>query len=332
MNSKYIIVCIDNDSEILNKLEKKITNIIDSNYVVLTYTTAEEALLESFKNIASGHEILMTILSNDLPNISGEEFLINFYKNSPFTKNVLFNLNLDVTALSNIINNASIYRLIEKSLDKFDFELMILETIKIYDQERRLRDYQNVLEDAVDKRTKELKDTNVKLHLLATTDSLTGVKNRRSFFDSSDSMIPYIRREKQTLGVLMIDIDKFKNINDTYGHATGDEALKYVSKELFKIVRKSDIFGRIGGEEFATTLPHTSFEGTMLVAEKMRESIEKLSFKSDDNTKIDLRVSIGVSMLKDSDINLEDVLHRADLSLYKAKESGRNRVCFIEDK
>jgi len=332
MNSKYIIVCIDSDSDILEKLEKKITNIIDSNYVVYTYTTADEALIDSFKNIASGHEILMTILSNDLPNVTGEEFLINFYRNSPYTKNVLFNLDLDVNKISNIINNASIYRLIEKDLDKFNFELMILETIKIYDQERRLRDYQNVLEDAVDKRTKELKDTNVKLHLLATTDSLTGVKNRRSFFDSSDSMIPYIRREKQTLGVLMIDIDKFKSINDTYGHALGDEALKLVSKELFKVVRKSDIFGRIGGEEFATTLPHTSLEGTILVAEKMRDIIEKLNFTTNNGQSVPLRVSIGVSMLTDVDQTLEDVLHRADLALYKAKESGRNQVCYIENK
>ncbi|HIP55572.1 MAG TPA: GGDEF domain-containing protein [Arcobacter sp.] len=332
MNSKYIIVCIDSDIEILNKLEQKITTIIDNNYVVYTYTTAEEALLESFKNIAKGYEILMTILSDDLPNITGEEFLLNFYKNSPYTKNVLFNLDLDVNKIANIVNNASIFRIIEKNLDKFNFELMILETIKVYDQERRLRDYQNVLEDAVDKRTKELKDTNVKLHLLATTDSLTGVKNRRSYFDSSDSMIPHIRREKQDLGVLMIDIDKFKSINDTHGHATGDEALKIVANELIKVVRKSDIFGRIGGEEFATTLPHTSLEGTMLVAEKMRTIIEKIDFASDDGSLIKLRVSIGVSMLEDEDNTLEDLLHRADLALYKAKESGRNQVCYLENK
>ena len=331
MNSRYIIVCIDNDSAVLNKLESKISKIIDSNYKVNTYTTADEALLHSFENIANGHEILMTICSYDLPNITGEKFIIEFYKNSPYSKNVIFNKDLDLDILSNIVNNASLYRIIEKDLDKCNFELMILETIKVYDQERRLREYQNILEDAVDKRTKELKDTNIKLHLLATTDSLTGVKNRRSFFDSSDSMIPYIRREKQSMGVLMIDIDKFKSINDTYGHAFGDDALKIVSAELHKIVRKSDIFGRIGGEEFAVTLPHTSLEGTMLVAEKMRSSIEKLDFKNDDGEAILLRVSIGVAMLSDDDKTLEDVLQKADDALYKAKESGRNQVVHIKD-
>jgi len=128
----------------------------------------------------------------------------------------------------------------------------------------------------------------------------------------------------------MIDIDKFKAINDTYGHALGDEALKLVSKALFKVVRKSDIFGRIGGEEFSATLPHTSLEGTMLVAEKMREIVEGLHFKSKDDVLIPLRVSIGVSMLIDEDKTLEDILHRADLALYKAKESGRNQVCYLE--
>ena len=331
MNAKYIIVCIDNDTNILNKLEEKITKIIDSNYEVLTYTTAEEALLSSYENIANGLEILMTISSYELVNMSGEEFIINFYKNSPYTKNILFDLNLSVDILSRIINQASLYRIIEKNLEQFNFELMILETIKIYDQERRLREYQAVLEDAVDKRTKDLKDINIRLHLLATTDSLTNIKNRRSFFDSSEPMIPYIRREKQELGILMIDIDKFKNINDTYGHAMGDKALLLVSNTLNSIVRKSDILGRIGGEEFAVSLPNTTLEGTKLVAEKMRKNIEELNFIDEDNH-IPLRISIGIAMLNNNDSNLEDILHRADNSLYKAKQSGRNKVVYIENK
>lgn len=331
MNSKYIIVCIDSDNTILNRLEEKITRIIDSNYVVNTYTTAEEALLHSFENIANGHEVLMTISSYELPNITGEEFIIDFYKNSPYSKNVIFDLNLNVKIVANIINNASLYRVIKKDLEKYNFELMILETIKMYDQERRLREYQNILEDAVDKRTKELKDTNVKLHLLATTDSLTGARNRRSFFDSSNSMIPYIRREKQNLGILMIDIDKFKSINDIHGHASGDEALKMVSNEIEKIVRKSDIFGRIGGEEFSTALPNTSLEGTLLVANKMRESIENLECKSLKGDLIPLRISIGVAMLIDEDNTLDDILQRADEALYKAKKTGRNRVVYIKN-
>jgi diguanylate cyclase (GGDEF)-like protein len=326
MDSKYIIVCIDSDIKILNKLEEKITRIIDSNYVVQTYTTAEEALTHSFENIANGHKILMTISNYELANMNAEEFIINLHKNSPYTKNILFELDLTLESVSNIINNASLYRIIEKNLNKYDFELIILDTIKVYDSERRVREYQNILEDAVEKRTKDLKDINVKLHILATTDSLTGIKNRRSFFDSSEPMIPYIRRENQSLAVLAIDIDKFKNINDTYGHSTGDDALVLVSKTISAILRKSDIFGRLGGEEFAVSLPNTSFEGAKMVAEKMRESIENLEFNSRQNDKVAIRISIGVAMLNKDDNNLEDLLQRADEALYKAKDKGRNQV------
>jgi diguanylate cyclase (GGDEF)-like protein len=326
MDSKYIIVCIDSDITILNKLEEKITRIIDSNYVVHTYTTAEEALTHSFENIANGHEILMTISNYTLANMNAEEFIIHLYKNSPYTKNILFEPDLSLKSVTNIINNASLYKVIEKNLNKYDFELIILDTIKVYDSERRVREYQNILEDAVEKRTKDLKDINVKLHILATTDSLTGIKNRRSFFDSSEPMIPYIRREKQNLALLAIDIDKFKAVNDTYGHATGDDALQLVSSTIADILRKSDIFGRLGGEEFAVSLPNTSLDGAKMAAEKMRESIDNLEFYTKKNEKVKLTISIGIAMLSYDDNSLEDVLQKADEALYRAKNTGRNKV------
>jgi len=204
---------------------------------------------------------------------------------------------------------------------------MVLDAIKIYDSERRVRDYQAILEDAVEKRTKDLKDTNVKLHILATTDSLTGIKNRRSFFESSEPMMPYIKREGQQLAILAIDIDKFKAINDTYGHIKGDEALILVTKTISQTLRKSDIFGRLGGEEFAVTLPNTSLDGATFVAEKMREAIENLNFKSNDSSHIKITISIGITSMTQNDENLEDMLVRADEALYKAKGNGRNQVC-----
>jgi len=327
--SKSIIMCIDSSDEILTKLEDKISRIIDSNYIVYTYKTAEEALMHSFENIANGNNILMTISSYSFSTKADERFLIDFYKHSPYTKNILFSDNLNTQIIANIINESSIYRIIPKELDLYDFELMILDTIKVFDQERRLREYQNILEDAVDKRTRELKDINIRLQVLATTDSLTGIKNRRSFFDSSKSMVPYCKREGKSLGFLMIDIDHFKSINDTYGHSTGDEALKLIARTLNTIVRKSDILGRIGGEEFAVALPNTQEEGVLLVANKIRLAIENLFFTTGDNKQIDLRVSVGVSMLKHSDEDIDDIRNRADMALYKAKELGRNQVQII---
>ena len=286
--------------------------------------------MHSFENIVDGNNILMTISSYNFSTKADERFLIDFYKHSPYTKNILFADNLNTQIISTMINESSLHRIIPKELDVYDFELMVLDTIKIHDQERRLRDYQNILEEAVDKRTRELKDINVKLQVLATTDSLTNIKNRRSFFDSSEPMVPYCKREKKEIGFLMIDIDHFKLINDTYGHSTGDEALKLIAKTLSTIVRKSDILGRIGGEEFAVSLPNTNKSGILLVANKIREAIENLIFTDSNDTLINLRVSIGAAILKEEDNNIDDIRNRADDALYNAKEAGRNQIKFID--
>jgi diguanylate cyclase (GGDEF)-like protein len=139
-------------------------------------------------------------------------------------------------------------------------------------------------------------------------------------------MIPYIKREKQPLVVLAIDIDKFKTINDTHGHHTGDVVLVEVTKTISHILRKSDIFGRIGGEEFAILLPNTSIDGAKLVAEKMRETIESLKLFSGENIPIPVTISIGISDMNYNDNCTEDILLRADEALYKAKGNGRNQV------
>lgn len=329
MNSKHIIMCIDNNKDILDKLKVKITKIIDSNYLVYTYTSPEEALVHAFENIAEGNDILMTISSYDFSSKGSERFIIDFYKHSPYTKNVLFSTNLNTQIIADIINESSIHRIIPKDLDIYDFELMILDTIKIHDHERRLREYQAILEEAVDKRTKELKDINIKLQVLATTDSLTGIKNRRAYFDSSEPMISFSRREEKKLGILMVDIDKFKDINDNYGHDVGDKALVLIVNTMNTILRKSDIIGRIGGEEFAISLPNTTKDGILLVSEKIRSSIEKILF-IDNDIEIPLRVSIGCTILKDGDKTIDDILHRSDEALYNAKQAGRNQIKFLK--
>ncbi len=328
---KYIIACIDKDVEILDELYNKLSRIVDSDYVIESYINAEQALIGCFNNIIAGNEILITINGNNTSQVSYDEFLLELYKNSPNTKNIVFKESLCLESLENIINNATIYKIIPRKLKKVDFELIVLEAIKINAQERRLKDYQRVLEDAVDKRTKELNNINVKLNVLATIDSLSGVKNRRSFFESCSPMISYNRREKKQLATLMIDIDKFKLINDSYGHKTGDNVIKLMAKSTEAILRKSDVFGRLGGEEFAAVLPSTSLRGALIVAENIRKEMEALEYKTAKKQLVKFTVSIGVSMLCSTDNDLETVLHKADLALYEAKKLGRNRVEVYEE-
>jgi diguanylate cyclase (GGDEF)-like protein len=124
---------------------------------------------------------------------------------------------------------------------------------------------------------------------------------------------------------LVIDADKFKNINDTYGHAIGDRCLQEIIKRTQPLLRKSDMLARYGGEEFVVIMPETDTKGAMKVAEKIRQTIEKIEFLYKEDT-VRLTVSIGVSCIKEGDKSPMDLFGRADMAVYKAKENGRNQV------
>ncbi len=328
---KYIIVCINNNVEILDSLYNKISRIVDSDYVIESYINAQQALVGCLNNIIAGNEVLITINGSNTSKLKCEEFILELHKNSPNTKNIVFKDVMSLDCVEKIINNASIYKIIPNELKKIDFELIVLEAIKLNAQERRLKEYQEVLEAAVDKRTKELNNINVKLNVLATTDSLCGIKNRRSFFESSGPIISYNRRERKPLAALMIDIDRFKIINDTHGHAVGDDILRLMSQKTEVNLRKSDVFGRLGGEEFGAILPNTSEQGALKAAENIRQEIENLEYVSKNNKSIKFTISVGVATLDSQDISLEVLLHRADVALYNAKHNGRNKVVLFKE-
>ncbi len=164
-----------------------------------------------------------------------------------------------------------------------------------------------------------------KLKEISITDSLTKTYNRRYFFEAAHTLVLISKREKSEVSFLMIDIDYFKNVNDTYGHQVGDYILVWLAKEIKSMVRESDIFARLGGEEFALLLHNTSLKGAKIIAEKIRSTIEKMEF--DDNYISDgITVSIGCSALSNRLTTLEELYQDADKKLYIAKELGRNRV------
>lgn len=153
--AKYVIACIENDVQVLDELYNKISRIVDSDYIVESYVNAEQALIGCYNYIISGNEILITVLGNDTSNMKPESFITELHRNSPNTKNIIFNDVVDVQSLEKIINNASVYQMIPRRFDRVDFELIILEAIKLNAQERRLKDYQKVLESAVEKKELE---------------------------------------------------------------------------------------------------------------------------------------------------------------------------------
>lgn len=158
---------------------------------------------------------------------------------------------------------------------------------------------------------------------LSRTDSLTKIYNRRAFFDSSEKFFRLARRKALPLSLILIDIDNFKQVNDTYGHMIGDEILKFLVEQVQKVLRDSDIFARYGGEEFIILLPDTDIEGGAKTAEKIRSIIEDTPYQ--DQAEVSITISCGVAQLHHDKL-LKDLIKRADEALYRAKEYGRNRV------
>lgn len=154
-------------------------------------------------------------------------------------------------------------------------------------------------------------------------DELTNIYNRRYFFEISKELIALAAREQQAVSLIMLDIDYFKKINDTYGHQTGDFILRDLVKEIN--MRKSDVFARVGGEEFTILLSDTSLNGATIIAEKIRKTIENKSFTY-NTISINLTISIGISELNEENTTIEDLYKKADKQLYIAKKNGRNRV------
>jgi diguanylate cyclase (GGDEF)-like protein len=173
----------------------------------------------------------------------------------------------------------------------------------------------------------KLEESQTALRMLATMDGLTGVYNRREFNRWISCEIERSRREGDPVSLIMVDIDYFKKINDTYGHHIGDEALRCVSGLLKQEVRPGDHVARYGGEEFAIILPKTSGTEAMSVAERLRATIEAQPVLLDTGGVLNLTASIGFATFP-MHANSENMLMtEADKALYRAKQSGRNRVC-----
>lgn len=167
------------------------------------------------------------------------------------------------------------------------------------------------------------------LELLASTDPLTGVVNRRRFFHTAEAELYRARRYDRPLVLALIDIDHFKRINDTYGHAVGDDTLKTLAHAVGNRLRRSDLFARFGGEEFVLMLPETQLGDGLRLCERLRQMVETIKLQIPDRAEpFGFAVSIGVADLQHDGDSLNQLLARADAALYKAKRDGRNQVAY----
>ena len=161
---------------------------------------------------------------------------------------------------------------------------------------------------------------------MANTDPLTGCMNRRAMLDQLEKELGRSRRYRHPLTVLMIDLDWFKEINDTRGHLVGDRVLRELGEILLEEARKMDIVARYGGEEFTIALPDTGIEGGIIFAERLREHAEQHDYREEDGDSIHVTVSVGVATYEEGTVTAEELIAAADAALYRAKEAGRNQV------
>jgi diguanylate cyclase (GGDEF)-like protein len=174
-----------------------------------------------------------------------------------------------------------------------------------------------------------LEEANRRLEILATTDALTGLYNRRHFFDLSNKEISKSLRHERSMIVAMIDVDHFKPVNDLYGHDAGDRVLKELSVLMKNCFRSGDIVARVGGEEFAICMPDTDVEAAMTPCQRLRESVEQRVFtvkRAMMDVDIKVTLSIGIAQINSADNEISQMLRRADLALYQAKDGGRNQI------
>jgi len=197
-----------------------------------------------------------------------------------------------------------------------------------------LKEEKSTLADTMQETVCQLTETQVRLeenaeelHRLATTDSLTGAMNRRHFFDQIKKEVYRAERYDRAVALAAFDIDHFKRINDTYGHAAGDECLKKFVDMINENIRESDIFARFGGEEFVLVLPETEISDALQLCERLRVSVADLVVHH-NGSDITFTVSAGVTAIEPREYDFDRPLARADAALYAAKRDGRNAVQF----
>jgi two-component system cell cycle response regulator len=185
----------------------------------------------------------------------------------------------------------------------------------------------NTIDDAVIKWTQlqQSRANQEELERIANYDSLTGLLNRRAILQEMDDQIKRVRRYKEPLSIVMLDIDHFKKVNDKYGHIVGDSVLEEMAKTIGSVIRGTDVVGRYGGEEFIIILPHAEQDAALSVAERVRNAVVAVEMKSSNGDTFSVTVSQGVASYMSNE-DIYSLIQRADAALYQAKENGRDRV------
>lgn len=328
MDETSIILCVDDDSTVLSALRSMLSTHFGSELQVEFAESGEEALEIEAELRTQGRELGLVISDFMMPGLRGDELLMQLHELSPNTVKILLTGQSDMSGVKRAINHANLYRFLEKPFLNEDVVLTVRAAIRAYCQERdlvrqneALRRMNAELEEIVAARTEELVEKNRLLEVLAVTDKLTGLYNRRKLDELLDEELVRAKRYGVSVSIVMLDIDHFKRVNDTYGHAAGDDVLVGIAKLLRDHSREADALGRLGGEEFVIVCRHCDAAASTAAASKLRESIAAHAFPCVGR----VTASFGVATCR-ADDTAAKLLARADAALYRAKAAGRDRV------
>lgn len=328
MTATTTFLCVDDDTTVLNALRTLLGNSLGKDVVLETAESGDEALEIHADLQQDGQQLAVVISDFIMPGMRGDELLVRLHERSPHTVKIMLTGQSDLEGVKRAINEANLYRFLEKPFNNSDLLLTAKSALRAYTQDRELErrnaelvEINNGLEKLVEKRTAELREKNQELERLSVTDRLTGLFNRLHLDRVLEEQLRRSQRYPAGFALVLLDIDHFKSVNDTYGHPVGDQVLMDVARLLCCGVREVDVVGRWGGEEFLIICPDTTFDGALATAEKLRERVAGHTFAAVGNK----TSSFGVTAVR-SDDTIPAMMARVDLALYRSKENGRNRV------
>lgn len=327
------VLIVDDDADILTMLH----TVLRRDYDVLVASDGGEAL-----SVLAQTEVDAVLADHMMPGMTGVDLLNQAQERMPAAARILVTASDRVSVIKEAINQARVHRFLSKPLRLTELPELVKGAIReagLESENRRLvaeLSAKNMeLERAVDARTRELQEAVARLEQLALRDGLTGLFNHRYFQECLDAELARARRQSESLGLLFLDVDHFKQYNDRNGHPAGDRLLKLLAAELLgtretglhRPSRLSDIAARYGGEEFVLVLPATDRDGCVARAERLLLAISEYPFEHREHQPMGrVSVSIGVACYPQHAADKAGLIAKADAMVYQAKRNGRNRV------
>lgn len=345
MSRKEIIVCVDDEEGVLRVLRAQLGARFGHECQVLTARSGDEAVALFDELERDGESIALVIADQIMPGMKGVELLEIVDRRLPSTTKILLTGQAGLDAVIDAINRAHLNQYISKPWDETALLLAVENLLRQYRlthenqqliaslsaKNQALLEMNRELEAKIHERTHELAEANARLAQLAVTDGLTGLYNHRHLHERLTLEVERSQRSKLPLSLLMLDVDHFKQFNDTFGHPAGDEVLRQLARVLNDTRRANDVVARYGGEEFAVILVDTAKFTAAKVAERVRERVFGHDFSDAAQKAGKISVSIGVATFPDDGGDAEGLVRSADTALYASKRAGRNRVVLFTD-